>query len=412
MKKFLLLAVLCSTLSFSNTAVHAAPDDTVMFIHGFLGWGRDEAFGIKYWGGLGQDYEADVRNAGVPAVTVAVGPVSSNWDRAIEAYYQMKGGCVDYGEAHARLHGHARYGRCYSALHSQWGASHKVNIISHSQGGQTARVLVQLLKEGSAQERTASGSQVADIFKGGKHWVRSVTTLSSPHLGTTLTKGVYTATFDLAEELISALAGLVGASTVAANVYDFKLDQWGLTRQPGETFHSYVRRMKTSPIFEPGHTKDISAWDLSPEGAVELNSWVKTHSDVYYFSLSTESTFRGLFTAKQYPVATTAVILTPSAYWLGSYRNTDPAPGEVLIDDAWLTNDAIVNTVSMKGPPGAMIVNFDPANPRKGVWNHLGLWQDWDHTDVIGHTWQLNILDLRSPRNWYLNHAQFLKGLN
>ena len=28
--------------------------------------------------------------------------VSSNWERAIEAYYQLKGGQVDYGKGHAK----------------------------------------------------------------------------------------------------------------------------------------------------------------------------------------------------------------------------------------------------------------------------------------------------------------------
>jgi triacylglycerol lipase len=27
-------------------------------------------------------------------MTAAVGPISSNWDRAVELYYQIKGGCA------------------------------------------------------------------------------------------------------------------------------------------------------------------------------------------------------------------------------------------------------------------------------------------------------------------------------
>ena len=33
---------------------------------------------------------------------VSVGPISSNWDRAIEVFYQLKGGQVDYGKGHSR----------------------------------------------------------------------------------------------------------------------------------------------------------------------------------------------------------------------------------------------------------------------------------------------------------------------
>lgn len=410
----LTIATLCVATVASTFAPpsQAATSDTVMFIHGFLGWGRDEVFGIKYWGGIGQDFEADLRDDGINAVTVAVGPVSSNWDRAVEAYYQMTGGCVDYGQAHAARHGHARWGRCHDALHAQWGSNHKVNIISHSQGGQTARALVQLLKEGSAEERAASGAQVADLYKGGKDWVRSVTTLSTPHQGTTLTKGVYTFTLDMAEQLMGVLAAAAGSSTLSSNIYDFKLDQWGLVRVPGESFRDYIARLRNSPVLRPGHTKDLSAWDLSPEGALELNGWVKTHPDVYYFSLSTASTMRGFISGNHYPIPSSAAVLAPGALWMGSYRNLWPAPGQVRIDDNWLRNDAVVNTVSMKAPHGATVVAFNRTNPRKGVWNDLGLWDGWDHMDIVGQTWMFNFIDLRSPRDWYRSHAQFLRQLN
>ena len=38
--------------------------------------------------------------------TAVVGPFSSNWDRAVELFYQIKGGCVDYGAAHAAANNH------------------------------------------------------------------------------------------------------------------------------------------------------------------------------------------------------------------------------------------------------------------------------------------------------------------
>jgi hypothetical protein len=91
-------ALLLFILLFLGRPGSAQAKDTIVFIHGFLGWGRTEMFvGVKYWGGAGEDYEALLNAAGFPTVSVAVGPVSSNWDRAVEAYYQLKGGCVDYG---------------------------------------------------------------------------------------------------------------------------------------------------------------------------------------------------------------------------------------------------------------------------------------------------------------------------
>ncbi len=34
-----------------------------MLVHGFIGWGRDELFGFKYWGGFGDVQEVLVESA-------------------------------------------------------------------------------------------------------------------------------------------------------------------------------------------------------------------------------------------------------------------------------------------------------------------------------------------------------------
>lgn len=404
----------CSLALYSLLATPSAfgaENDTVVFIHGFLGWGRDEMLGLKYWGGPGRDFQEDLIERGVPAVTVAVGPVSSNWDRAVEAWHQLAGGCVDYGAAHAAQHRHARFGRCHEALLAHWDADHKINIVAHSQGGQTARVLAHLLAEGSAAERAASGAQVSPLFAGGKGWVRSVTTLSSPHLGTTLTKGVYLASFDLAEQLVGVVAAASGGNAASSALYDFKLDQWGLARREGESFASYIGRIRLSPVLQPGHTRDLSSWDLSPEGAAELNGWVRNQPAVYYFSLSTASTWTGLFTGIAYPTVSTAGILSPGALWMGSYRNLNPAPGEVRIDGRWATNDAVVNTISMLAPPGSTIRRASES-PQRGAWTDLGLWDGWDHMDIIGHTWDFNPVDWRDPSAFYHRWGDYLKALH
>lgn len=74
----------------------------IILVHGLGGFGRDEFGGIiKMWGGI-HDIEKRLRKKGYTVYTAAVGPVSSNRDRAIELFYQIKGGTVDYGEAHAK----------------------------------------------------------------------------------------------------------------------------------------------------------------------------------------------------------------------------------------------------------------------------------------------------------------------
>ena len=44
----------------------------------------------------------------------------------------------------------------------------------------------------------------------------------------------------------------------------------------------YQQRILNAPLWND--TKDLCKWDLSPEGATELNSWVRVQPGVYYFS--------------------------------------------------------------------------------------------------------------------------------
>ncbi len=73
----------------------------IVLVHGFMGFGRDELLGYKYWGGV-VDLQEKLNASGHETYTATVGPVSSNWDRACELYAYIVGGTVDYGEAHAK----------------------------------------------------------------------------------------------------------------------------------------------------------------------------------------------------------------------------------------------------------------------------------------------------------------------
>ena len=87
-------------LLFSIGMISAQNNYPIVLIHGFMGWGPEETGGYNYWGG--REVSAQMlRDEGHTVFTVSVGPVSSNWERAIEIYTQLKGGRVDYGKAHA-----------------------------------------------------------------------------------------------------------------------------------------------------------------------------------------------------------------------------------------------------------------------------------------------------------------------
>lgn len=68
----------------------------VVLVHGILGWGETRPL---Y--GRGPCYWPSTLPSILPIIMVDVGSLSSDHDRACEAFYQLKGGRVDYGEHHS-----------------------------------------------------------------------------------------------------------------------------------------------------------------------------------------------------------------------------------------------------------------------------------------------------------------------
>jgi triacylglycerol lipase len=401
---FLLLA--CSSGSFALEKPRPAGhgnDYPMVLVHGLMGFGRDELFGFKYWGGF-TDLEQELREAGYETYTAAVGPVSSAWDRACELYACIKGGRVDYGEAHSHLFGHDRYGRTYPGLYPEWGEIDrktgkvkKIHIIAHSLGGPTARTLIQLLEKGCPLADQGDHP----LFQGGKSWVSSLTTISSPHDGTT---SAYR--YDWEESLIKPIfTFLISVSSSSPDLYyDFKLDQWGLTRKPGEDFFSYRERVVASELWSP--SKDTAYWDGRPEGAMELNRWVRAQPSVYYFSWATEATYRDPLSGTQVPEIGVPGHMASIARFIGSYSREEDT--NLRIDSSWWQNDGIVNTNSMDGPTLGSTDTIRRFNgvPVPGVWNYMGLLESVDHLDIIG----IPVAD-RDLKDWYLSLAGLLASL-
>jgi triacylglycerol lipase len=380
-----------------------ANDYPIILVHGLLGFGRDELFGFKYWGGFA-DLEEELRKAGYETYTAAVGPVSSGWDRACELYACIKGGRVDYGVAHSMEFGHDRYGRTYPGLYPEWGEVdpatgkvRKVHIIGHSLGGPTGRALIQLLEQGAP----VPGQGDHPLFRGGKSWVCSLTTISSPHDGTTLAYR-----YDWNQSLIKpAFTFLISISSSSPDLYyDFKLDQWGLCRSPGEDFSSYRDRVVHSDIWV--RSKDTAYWDGCPEGAMELNGWVRAQPSVYYFSWATEATYLDPLSGTQVPEIGVPGHMASIARFIGSYSREDET--DLPIDSSWWQNDGIVNTNSMDGPTLGSTDRIQQFSgiPVAGQWNYMGLLESVDHLDIIGIPTADNDL-----KRWYLSLADLLASL-
>lgn len=147
----------------------------LVLVHGFLGWGETRPL----WG-MGPTYyplRALRRSYTTgPVVAVDVGVASSSHDRACEAFASLLGTRCDYGEEHARTHGHSRYGPDFtgSALLSVWDGMNPIHLVGHSFGGNTALALTAMI----CNDFWGVGSDCS--------WVVSCTCIASPLAGCTL----------------------------------------------------------------------------------------------------------------------------------------------------------------------------------------------------------------------------------
>jgi triacylglycerol lipase len=376
----------------------------IILVYGFAGF---VTLGpLHYWGGV-HNIQADLANNGYTACSAAMGPFSSNWDRACELFAQIKGGTVDYGQAHSSTYGHARYGRTFPGLYPQWGEINpqtgkvnKVHLIAHSMGGETTRVLAQLLAHGSMDEREATAQdQLSPLFMGEKvSWLDSILTISTPHNGTPADYFVQSS-LPFLPQFITLLAALQGDHLLTG--YDFMLDQWGLVRQPGESLSTYIDRVERSKF---STSNDGSGWDLNPDGAAELNDWAKAQPDLYYFSVGTLQTHEDPSSHHQVPDVDMNVLFRPTSTFIGKY--TQNTPGHVFIDSSWWPNDGLVSTNAMAGPTIRSTDEIVPysGTPVKGKWNYLDVMKGYGHIDVIG--WGPH-----DVRPWFRNLAAFLASL-
>ncbi len=260
------IIIICTVFCFTSiSTVKAAGNSDAMgvgnnypivMVHGCFGWGSNEGAGLYYWGGK-ESLTQKLTDKGYTVYSPSIGPVSSNWDRACELYTYIVGGTVDYGESHSKKYGHERYGRSYPGVYKQIGTKdssgniQKIHLIGHSMGGQTIRLLAQLLENGDPDELafTTDGS-INSLFTGGKSWVSSITSIATPHDGSQEAH-IKCDIEPLTHQFVAAIAAIKGKNVNLGDLnYDFQLDQWGLKRKPGESRLDYSNRVIKSEIWK------------------------------------------------------------------------------------------------------------------------------------------------------------------
>lgn len=344
--------------------------DPIILVHGFNGFTDDKSPVVlsHYWGGDKLDITQDLEKNGYKAYEASIGALSSNYDRAVELYYYIKGGQVDYGAAHAAKYGHERYGKTYEGVYKDWQPGQKVHLVGHSMGGQTVRQLEELLRNGNQEEidyQKEHGGTISPLFQGGQdNMVSSITTLGTPHNGTPAADELGNET--LVRQIVYDFVNL--RSNKVTNV-NFGLDQWGLKQRPNESFNDYVKRVKeTSKVWT---TKDNGFYDLTTEGATELNRNTSLNPNIVYKTYTGEATHTSLFDRQRgdlnlfLPFSITGNVI-------GKTKDKD-----------WRVNDGLVSVISSQHP-----FNQDYTDAtdevQKGVWQVTPVKHGWDHVDFVG----------------------------
>ncbi len=387
-----------------------------VLVHGLGGWGEGDGINdsAKYWGATTGDLKTYLTEQGYTVHTPSVGPVSSAWDRACELYAQLTGTQVDYGKEHSEKHGHERFGETFETpLVENWGEKInggqrvKINLVGHSFGGATVRLLTSLLEYGSEAEMEATGDETSPLFEGGKgDWVFSVTALCAPHNGSSLTEiindaGSILGFGDTTNFLAKLVFGVAGISDPVSGIYDFKLDHFGIGAVDGDI--SDVSSVISS-FTKAG--KDHAAYDLSPDGAAELNKTIRTVEDVYYFSYAYSTTKEGSLLKGQVPESGTFALLYPVALAMGSYKGT--TDGGIVIDETWQENDGLVNVVSAKYPLGEEFMDFPTEEDEKfdkGIW-YVAPVKRGHHGTVIGLGTSTD-----ATQSFFTEHFELVDGL-
>ncbi|REI06805.1 lipase [Staphylococcus felis] len=350
----------------------------IIFVHGLAGFSSDNRpLGYpSYWGGSKYQVIKRLREEGYDVHEASVSAFGSNFDRAVELYYYIKGGTVDYGAAHSQEKGHERYGKTYEGVYKDWKPGHKVHLIGHSMGGTTIRMLEELLRNGYDPEKDygkTNNSEVSELFQGGHdNMIASITTLATPHNGSQVADKL--GNKDFIRSLVFRLSSLVGTKH---NTFDIGLGQWGLSQKESESLIDYLKRIENSNLWD---SDDNAFHDLTVEDTVNrLNNQTSINPNIVYNTYTGSASKESLITHHHRATPYMFGLLHAVSFLIGNDK-----------DPKWRENDGIVPVISALAPFTQPFVKAG-STIQKGVWQVHDVMKGWDHVDFVG----LDFFDIR-----------------
>ena len=316
-----------------------------VFVHGYMGWGSFDIpyKAMPYWGMFTGDLLKRLRKQGFECYSASVAPQGSAWDRACELYAQLAGTRTDYGAAHAARFHHDRFGPDFTGkpIVPQWDAAHPVNLLGHSFGGPTVRYLAELLVNGHAEEALAV-DDASPLFRGGQgRLLHAVVTLAGTNNGTSI----------------------MGT---------------GMGGRP-----------------------DSAEFDMTIDHAVAASRGMRLSPDVYYFACPCCASVRQPDGTHLMDESLTEKMLVSTGNQIGRTRGVTRLG--IRVDDTWLPNDGLVNTIAAGAPLEQPKNQLGPADvPTKepfagvnaadlpaGVWNVFQPYEG-DHMSQMGGFFRRN----------------------
>ena len=381
----LALVLLFSSCAQSKPVEKAEPANfktnyTFVFVHGLSGWGSYDSRNkyLKYWGMRGGDLMKYLNNQGFNCVSASVAPHGSAWDRACELYAQLTGSVVDYGKEHSERCNHERFGTDYSKnpLIDKWDSENKINLLGHSFGGATVRLLSELMANGSEAEQNATDADdISPLFTGGKaDWIYSITALASPHNGTTA--------YDVGD-----------VEDDVPDTFKYKIQ---------DKLNSAVAAANS--VEDDGRADyDNANFDMYLDNAAALNERISTLENTYYFSVPCTATVKnedGTYSPVESKMET---MFLKTSRLMGKF--TETSDGGIVADESWFENDGLVNTISALAPFNAPQTEYAEGAVEPGIWNIMPTY-DGDHMSLQGGFTVKN-----DVRDFYVKHLSMINSL-